>query len=576
MVIRAGLPRFSCKRISTKLSDRFVRMENSKFDMQTKIYPTPGDGHEFRMQIFGLNFNINDINDLQNAIWNEESFLPNKPASPLPVQSGLDALSSIAMQMSVVLKNGCSHGLLEKNQLRKTVDETLEPKHFIAVMKLLKTFKAETDKSKKEYLGQQISDIAFWAQWLTRGYLFEGKLHHEIFCSDTIPPILSKIAFAANAALGRHQIEFVYDDYTLKAATFKADFNNDAIDFDDPKSILKAIADIDTPVGFNDVAGGSPEHNFRHNHSLMEYQIKNAFKGVKQILDGDVSGWEPIVESARRANKIFKTMLTNTPANSYPAIRLPIKGVRGACGSVYHRHGVFYEGVGLDTYSKDGRVLQGAYVDNEWGQTGANSSMYKYFDILIGVAGVRQAFGYDPIMIQKMQSVFTGRMDSSELGVNPIDSMQRAFDLFTRPVKHMKLLVDTSRKLTESGILTDKSPLVMLQRLRLAYWVAEHRITHGKYVLRAIYQTEPIGGQSRADGTGGSTPPFLKVFLDQTLGPARGLIIDLLLDQQALSKEELEEVAGINDKLNVFERLMTEVRDKGNQLEYDEKTAKYH
>ena len=32
-------------------------------------------------------------------------------------------------------------------------------------------------------------------------------------------------------------------------------------------------AAIDTPVGFNDVKGGMPEHNFRHNHSLMEWQV---------------------------------------------------------------------------------------------------------------------------------------------------------------------------------------------------------------------------------------------------------------------------------------------------------------
>lgn len=237
---------------------------------------------------------------------------------------------------------------------------------------------------------------------------------------------------------------------------------------------------------------------------------------------------------------------------------------------------MFYEGVGSDTYEKGGKVLQGVYVDNEWGQTGANSSMYKYFDILIGVADVRNAFNNDPIMIQKMQSVFTGKSDSIELGVNPIDSMQRAFDLFTRPVKHMKLLVDTARKISESKLLLDKRPLVMLQRLRLAYWVAEHRITHGKYVLRAIYQTEPIGGQSRSHGTGGSTPPFLKIFLDQTIGPARGLIIELLLLQSSLSPAELAEVADISEKLNTFEKLMTEVRDKGNQLEYDEKVVNHH
>lgn len=72
---------------------------------------------------------------------------------------------------------------------------------------------------------------------------------------------------------------------------------------------------------------------------------------------------------------------------------------------MYHQHGVFYEGVGNDTYIKDGKTLTGVYVDSEWGQTGANSSMYKYFDILIGVAQVRQAFGTDPMMISKMQKV---------------------------------------------------------------------------------------------------------------------------------------------------------------------------
>jgi hypothetical protein len=84
----------------------------------------------------------------------------------------------------------------------------------------------------------------------------------------------------------------------------------------------------ETHVGFNDMTGGSPELNFRHNHSLMEYQMKGAFSGLKRVLEGDETGWLSIVESARRANKIFKTVLTATPALSYPAIRLPIKGDR--------------------------------------------------------------------------------------------------------------------------------------------------------------------------------------------------------------------------------------------------------
>jgi hypothetical protein len=70
-----------------------------------------------------------------------------------------------------------------------------------------------------------------------------------------IPAPLSKIAFAANAALGRHQIEFVYDDYTLKAATLPSDKELNSINYENPTAILNAIASIKTPVGFNDVAG---------------------------------------------------------------------------------------------------------------------------------------------------------------------------------------------------------------------------------------------------------------------------------------------------------------------------------
>lgn len=40
------------------------------------------------------------------------------------------------------------------------------------------------------------------------------------------------------------------------------------------------------------------------------------------------------------------------------------------------------------------------------------------------------------------------------------------------------------------------------------------------YVYKMIYSTTPLAGQSRAIGTGGSTPPFLKIFHDQTYKPA--------------------------------------------------------
>lgn len=389
-------------------------MESSKFDMATTNYPTAGEGHDFKMAIFGLTYNVDDILSLQDAIWTNDSFLPKTHAKSLPLDTGLTVLSDIATQMAIKLGDNKTGGLLQRNALRSTVRKQLTNEHFVNTMKLLKAFKVETNPERKAVLGQQISDVAFFSQWLIRGFLFEGKLNYEMFCEDVIPDPLSKIAYAANAALGRQQIEFVYDDYTLKAAIFPQNADLNSIDYDDPKAILNAIASIETPVGFNDMQGGQPEHNFRHNHSLMEFQMISAFRGVDKVLQGDVSGWDNIVESARRANKVFKTMLQNTPALSYPMIRLPIKGVRGACGSVYHSHGVFYEGVGSDSYTSKatGATLSGVYVDNEWGQTGANSSMYKYFDILIGVSSVRQAYAADPIMISKMQKVYEGKADS--------------------------------------------------------------------------------------------------------------------------------------------------------------------
>jgi len=526
------------------------------------------------MNIFGLSFNVDDITSVQDAIWNTDSFLPNQPARALPISTGLTVLSDLGQRMAVTLADG-KPGLLAQNALRQAVEADLKPAHFLATMMLLQNFKSETDPAKKKATAQFISDVAFWAQWLIRGFLFEGKLHWEVYCADVIPAPLSKIAFAANAALGRHQIEFVYDDYTLKAAIMPTDAELEALDYDSSSELLNGIARIKTLVGFNDVAGGSPEHNFRHNHSLMEFQMKAAFQGTKEVLEGDVNGWDKIVEAARRANRVFRTMLATTTPESYPKIRLPIKGVRGACGSVYHPHGVFYEGCGSDVYKRveDGLERRGVYVDDEWGQTGANSSMFKFFDVLIGVSQLRGAFNADPIMISRMAQVFDKQLDSGELGTNPIDSMQRAFDLFTRPPKHMRILVDTDVQLQASGVLTSADPQVLLQRLRLAYWVAEHRVTHGKYIVKAIYKTESVGGQSKAQGTGGSTPPFLKLFLDQTLAPGRNLIIKLLMQPEVLTVEQKQEVAHLVGKFEEFETRMDKVRDLGLKLEHDEKVS---
>ena len=118
----------------------------------------------------------------------------------------LAVLSDIAQKQAIVLKDG-SPGLIAKNELRKAVDEQLEPQLFVEFMDTLQHFKTATDPAEKRRLAQVISNVAFWCQWLIRGYLFEGKQHWEMYCADMIPAPLSKLAYASNTALGRLQIE---------------------------------------------------------------------------------------------------------------------------------------------------------------------------------------------------------------------------------------------------------------------------------------------------------------------------------------------------------------------------------
>jgi hypothetical protein len=43
-----------------------------------------------------------------------------------------------------------------------------------------------------QVLAQTISDVAFWCQWLIRGYLFEGKQHWEVPCAERfLTPVTS-------------------------------------------------------------------------------------------------------------------------------------------------------------------------------------------------------------------------------------------------------------------------------------------------------------------------------------------------------------------------------------------------
>ena len=86
------------------------------------------------------------------------------------------------------------------------------------------------------------------------------------------------------------------------------------IDYDSPRSIVKGVSNITTPVGFLSMDGNTAEHNFRHIHSLMEYQMKLAFQGWNKIInnsyhekhdkhDSILDGWKDIVKAAKKKCK---------------------------------------------------------------------------------------------------------------------------------------------------------------------------------------------------------------------------------------------------------------------------------
>ncbi len=542
-------------------------------------FPVLGDGLTFNAEIFGIKLNPADIQFIQEQIWHQKDFLPKEPAAELPVP--FNVLSDVAKKMASELENG-QPGLLKQNQLRQAIAK-LDPALHQHGLDLLRAFKQEQDPQKKSEYAKTIAHIAFWGQWLIRGVLFEGLLHGERYTEAVIPKPLSTVTEMMRLATGMLQSEFVYHHYTLMAAILPKNFDVDAIDYHNSSAILQAIADIKTPVGFNDMAGGKPEHNFRFNHVLMEAQLRKAFIGLEQVLAGNEVGWDAIVEAAWRAHKVFETMLTNTPADSYPDVRLPIQGTRSAQGKTYPGFGVFYGGMGEDTLvAKYGNVLIGAYVSGEWGQTGANSSLFKWLDILIGLAKQRDAFPVEATKLANIAAMLKGEIDSGRLSDEPLDAMQRAFDFLTRPPLHMQMLVKDDQRVNAAGLLDSQSPVVLLSRLRIAKWVAKHRFVHAKYVLKAIFETMPKAQQqnphqpvqSRSTGTGGSPAgEFLFRYWEQTIEVAKDIIHQLQKQKKALTAEQKTEIASYQHEFAEDLQLMKAILAKGMRLAEEEKTA---
>lgn len=607
--------------------------ESLQIKAQEGRYPTLGNGGiSYRANIDGIYFSSAEVAELQSHIWKkpEEAvaqmdFLPKQATQPLSGE--LKILSDLAAEMPIKLEDG-SKGLLAKNQLRKKVMK-LDHRLIDASKALIEGFKNAKTPAEKRSFAQQIQSLSVYSQWLIRGVLFEGPLHKEPTVSPVVPSPLSVISAIANQATGLLQKEFVYHSYTLLPAELPKDLIQtfDELDYNNPEAILKAIADIKTVAGFNDISGPNPEHNFRFNHVLMEYQMRMVFDGYEQVKAGDNSGMDKMIEGYRRAHKVFETMLMNTPAESYPQVRLPITAVEGKNGisdrvsiyppqqtgaiiwrglqksllgdsqgpalmmeglkrldyelaehlktkpifadqaSLYPPEGVLYQGLGSETLTDafSGKQYKGERPPPVPGQTGANSSMYKLADVFIQVAKLRQAYEIDDAYFEKLAEVMLKQRPYTELGKDPIDSMMLAFDVFTRPDQHQQALVETYEAVNQLDAFQNPTTEQKVKLLEVAYWVAKHRLRHGQYVNKAIFSQPAKANQSRAEGTGGSTIQFLKRFFDDTLTPSRKLIAELKKEEN-LSAADRQKVSSIEHDLNVQEEQMNAVDNKGRDL----------
>ena len=561
---------------STSPSRRYVKLENVKVNSPGQ-FPRLGKGLDYDISIFGLTLKPQHILDIQKATWGGDSFLPKRIAHP--PKGRLGDLSEISEKMPVKLRDG-TRGLLAQNKTRYAI-ENLHQNLFEDFMGLLENFISSTSELEKTLLAHQLSDICFETQWLTRGYLFEGKLHGETYTADVVPTPLSQLLFASCYATGMQQVEFIYHNYTLLDGKLP-DEDPLTVNVDNPKEILDYIASISARTGFNDVGGGNPEHNFRHNHTFMEAQMRLAFKGWDLVKQGNKEeGMNLVITAAERAHKIFKTMLSGTPAHpttdkiGYADIRLPIAGVLGKAGSVYPPHGVAYDECGIDTFELGNTKKYVATVDDEWGQTGANSSMYKFFDAILGVTSKRGAFKTTPEYLGTIEQVLSKQKPSIELDKDPIVAMQTSFDFFTRPVNALETLIETNHAAESMKLHTDLSNNALnIQFLQLAYFVSAHRLVHGQYVKKAIYDTKPSGGQSRAQGTGGSSPPFLKTFLDQTHESIADRLSALEKNGSPLSTDQQNIVQNIKNELTTHERNMGIIREQGLKIEKNETVLK--
>jgi len=565
------------------------------------LHPIPRYGGSVTRQVFGMEWRPSDLTRINNILFNtdQSAYVPRYDMRPLTGE--LSILSDLATRMSIRL-NGGEEGYLAHGTFKEAIENSaLNERVFEALMDKMRDFKLRCDQTDVNdnpqdmiNLAREILEADFYLQWIVRGWLFEPVLTGDILEHDKtlrsdglrydddiarpqsgktrimVPHYLARPLAASSAALGRDQLEFCYANYTLLAGHFPDGFDKENVDYDSSRSILDAIASISTDVSYLDTNGHSSDHNFRFDHVLMELQMTQAFQGLEAVLSGDKSGWDDISNAAYRAHKVFQTMSEGTPPKDYPYIRTMISGNYGNKPE-YDIRGVFYEGLGTDRYKDpSGTEHSGVWVKNEYGQTGANSSMFKWFDTVIGVSEHRGAYTWTQEELDILLDVMKGKRKPSELKRDELRTMQFGFDLYTRPVEHMSHLVETFERIREYGLIRSADPDDLIGRLKTARWVAEHRIVHLHYVHTHIYSADPMGRQQAAVGTGGSTVEFLPGFIDDTISPMKAILSTLSTMKDQLSEQQLVDVEEMEKRMEKIESKKDFILKHGQKLQASE------
>lgn len=488
-----------------------------------KHFPFLGNGINFDEEIFGLRFNAKLIQKTSELIWKPNSTLPFSSLKKLP--SPYNILSDIALEMTV--KNGSKKGLIGKNSLFnevKNLDESLMDNFILEVKNHIKNPTLQSS--------ELIANIRCWSSWLANGIKIEPIFNGSKKACSFIPWPLSGLLLLSSRITGQ-QPEFEYAaDYVLRSGILPKD---ELDDYSDMNKNIDYIRSIKPMVAFHDFDGN--EQGFRMTHLAMErtsqMMIENALCAVEN--EDIKENLEKVEIATMQSNQLFNTMWkVSEPLLYNKEVRIFIQGLFGNQGSIYPNNGLFFEKCG-DNFNDEFKV-NGFFVSDLHGQTGANSSYHPIADEITGIGDHTHAYIVDKLVDNSiikgvLEKGFVSNDDlPDDANVDSLTKLLKSFRVGYRPPAHHSMIVRTRNILQNSDYFSriesnNKYKKTIASAVR---WIIQHRIDHYKMVVSYILRApDPYKNQTKAKGTGGTpTPTFLPKMFTHSIDRLQDLVKD--------------------------------------------------